>query len=371
MGNENLLNECDRELADLLVQRIKAYARNAVSPEEKSAAERKLMSALTAYGTEEYGAYLRMLFSTMNNIGESYKTKLAEPDSALKKTLEAAVEHAPERFPESATVACQGVEGAYSQQACEKLFSVPDIMFVNSFEGVFKAVSSGLCDYGVLPLENSTAGSVNKVYDLLSQYRAYIVRSARCRVEHKLLAKQGIKLTDIKEIISHEQAINQCAEFLSTLKGVKITFCENTAVAAKYAAQSDRTDIAAISSAACAELYGLKVISNDVRDEGGNDTRFICISKTPEIYPGADRTSIKLTLPHRPGSLYNILARFYAQGINIVKLESRPIPGSDFEFMFYFDASVPASSPELRELLCELERDARTLEYLGSYKETV
>ena len=129
--------------------------------------------------------------------------------------------------------------------------------------------------------------------------------------------------------------------------------------------------MAVIASADCAGLYGMKVIKRNIKDNAANDTRFICISKELEVYPGADRTSIKLTLPHRPGSLYHILARFYASGVNLVKLESRPLPGSDFEFMFYFDVSESVYSPALASLLCELESEVEDFEYLGSYTELV
>ena len=145
--------------------------------------------------------------------------------------------------------------------------------------------------------------------------------------------------------------------------------CRNTAAAAKMIAESGRKDAAAISSAACAPLYGLEILDTDIQNNGNNHTRFICISKKPEIYPGADHTSLMLVLPNRPGALYQLLGRFNAQGINLTKLESRPMPGRDFEFMFYFDIDASVYSPAFIRLIEELDVTLEQFSYLGSYSE--
>ncbi len=367
----------DREIVRLFAERmqtaseIAAYKKEHNLPVYDGAREHALLAKVSELAGENLESYARVLFSTLMNLSRSYQIKAVRPASALSRRVAEAVENTPRLFPEKAIVACQGVEGAYSQAACEKIFAVPSILYMNTFDAVFRAVNAGLCRYGILPLENSTAGSVNQVYDLMSQYHFYIVRSVRRRISHCLLARPGVSLDTVREVYSHEQALSQCAAFFAEHKDVRPVPCENTAVAAKTVAESDRSDIAAISSSSCAELYGLKTLSRDIQDNGGNDTRFICISKTLEVYPGADKTSVKLILPHRPGSLYHILARFYALGINISKLESRPIPGRDFEFMFYFDAEASVYSPALTALLCELEAETEDFEYLGSYSEVV
>ena len=199
---------------------------------------------------------------------------------------------------------------------------------------MFSAIEKGLCRYGIIPLENSTAGSVNKVYDLMLQHEFFIVRSTRLKVDHSLLVRPGTKLSDIREIYSHEQAIGQCQDFLKTLPNVQIIRCENTAAAAKFVAASGRNDVAALASRTCGALYGLTSLRDGVQDQGNNYTRFICISKNLEIYPGADRTSLRMVLAHKPGALYQVLSLFNALGINLNKLESRPIPERDFEFAF-------------------------------------
>jgi chorismate mutase/prephenate dehydratase len=146
---------------------------------------------------------------------------------------------------------------------------------------------------------------------------------------------------------------------------------ENTAVAARLVAESDRSDVAAISSKACEDLYSLKSLADSVQDESNNRTRFICISKNMEIYPGADKTSIMMILPHKPGALYRVLARMYVLGINVIKLESRPLPDRDFEFMFYFDLETSIYSDEFVQLMCELDDFCEEFKYLGSYTEVV
>ena len=223
----------------------------------------------------------------------------------------------------------------------------------------------------MLPLENSTAGSVNQMFDLMMEHSFHIVRTTRVKVSHNLLAKPGASLSGVRDIYSHEQAINQCTEFLSGLPDVRVHVCENTAVAAKRVAESQRDDVAALSSRPCADLYGLEVLSANVQDRDNNYTRFACISKDLEIYPGADRTSLMIVLPHRPGTLYKLLAKFYALDINILKLESRPIPERDFEFMFYFDVECPVASPEFSSLMATIGSLCQECRYLGSYAEVI
>ena len=370
------IDSIDKELVELFNKRMETVKRVAEHKKETGKAlydgerERQLIAKAAERSNKDTEIYTRVLFSTLTNLSRAYQSSMLNGKKALADVISNALKNTENLFPERAVVACQGKEGAYSQQACEKLFKLPQIMYMGSFEAVFKAVDTGLCKYGILPLENSTAGSVNMVYDLMSQYKFYIVRSVRYRVNHALMT-MGSDFSEVKEIWSHEQSLAQCSQFLSEHKDIKVVAFENNAVAAKAAAESRRRDVAVIASADCAGLYGMKVIKRNIKDNAANDTRFICISKELEVYPGADRTSIKLTLPHRPGSLYHILARFYASGVNLVKLESRPLPGSDFEFMFYFDVSESVYSPALASLLCELESEVEDFEYLGSYTELV
>ena len=336
------------------------------------AREREKLADIVAKLPPEMEQYGYTLWSMLFEISRSYQSSLNPQPSALRKDIERAIADTQPLFPPAATVACQGVEGAYSQLACEKLFKHPQVMYFKTFESVFSAIENGFCDYAVLPLENSTAGSVKEIYDLMLSHSSFkIVRSTRLKVDHNLVAKKGTKMSDIKEIFSHPQAISQCAKFLDAMPGVKITACENTAAAAEAVAKSERTDVAAISSYNCVELYGLERLAADIQDRSNNYTRFICISKKLEIYPGADKTSLMLVLPHRPGALYQILGRFYALGMNLIKLESRPLPDREFEFMFYFDLETSVYSAEFIRLVDDLDAICEEFQYLGSYSEVI
>ena len=336
------------------------------------AREREKLADIVTKLPPEMEQYGYTLWSMLFEISRSYQSSLNPQPSALRKDIERAIADTQPLFPPAATVACQGVEGAYSQLACEKLFKHPQVMYFKTFESVFSAIENGFCDYAVLPLENSTAGSVKEIYDLMLSHSSFkIVRSTRLKVDHNLVAKKGTKMSDIKEIFSHPQAISQCAKFLDAMPGVKITACENTAAAAEAVAKSERTDVAAISSYNCVELYGLERLAADIQDRSNNYTRFICISKKLEIYPGADKTSLMLVLPHRPGALYQILGRFYALGMNLIKRESRPLPDREFEFMFYFDLETSVYSDEFIRLVDDLDAICEEFQYLGSYSEVI
>jgi chorismate mutase/prephenate dehydratase len=369
------IDEIDNQICRLFEKRMGAvgqiaeYKRANRLPVADRMREREIISRLTEHMDDEMASYTKIMFTTLFDLSRSYQNRSIIKDSPLAARIERALAETPECFPSNATVACQGIEGAYSQIACEKLFSRPSIMYMNSFQGVFQAVDKNLCRYGILPIENSVHGSVTQVYDLMEKYNFHIVRAIKLQVNHMLLAKNEADISKIKEIFSQEQALGQCSEFLSKLPGVKITVCANTAVAAKLVTDSPRTDIAAISSKSCAELYGLVPICDKIQNSDNNYTRFICISKQLEIYPGADKTSLMFTLPHRPGSLYNIIARFAALGLNLTKLESRPIPGRDFEFMFYFDMDASIYSKEVISLLSELDSSPEKFVFLGSYLE--
>lgn len=377
MDIKELRNEIDRidsELTALFKQRMEIaagvakYKKENALPVFDRERERAVLNSVTEKMPEELQVYTKTLYQTIFDLSRSYQKKLICPESGISKLIGEVIAKTPAERPERAVVACQGVEGAYSQFACDKIFTYPSIMYFSSFEDVFKAVDSGLCRYGILPVENSTAGSVTKVYDLMNSHKFYITHSTRLFIGHALLAPEGATVEGIKEIFSHEQAINQCSDFIASI-GAKVTVCANTAAAAKMVAESGRTDCAAIGSKDCADLYNINVIKSGIQNTDNNYTRFICISKNPEIYPGAKKTSIMMAIPHRPGSLYNIISKFAALGLNMTKLESRPIPGSNFEFMFYFDIDASVYSDNLRTLLCELEQDAEQFSYLGSYTE--
>ncbi|MBQ6395752.1 MAG: chorismate mutase [Atopobiaceae bacterium] len=335
------------------------------------ARERSKIAKMIAKTPREMADQVAILFNHLIETSRARQNKLMGTTSAPVADIEAAMAATDPLFPGEADVACQGVEGAYSQIAADKLFKRPFISYFDTFDGVFRAIEQGFCRYGVLPVENSTAGTVNQVYDLMMRHDFHIVRSVRIKVDHNLLAKPGATLEGIREIYSHQQAISQCSGFLDSLSDVEVHVCDNTAMAARMVAESDRTDIAALSSKSCADLYGLSILRRNVQDKGNNYTRFACISKDLEIYPGSDRTSLMIIVNHEPGALYKVLSRFYSLDINIIKLESRPLPDRDFEFMFYFDLECQVVAPEFKALLSTLEDVCEEVRYLGSYTEII
>lgn len=371
------INEIDHEIVELYGRRMETaraigrYKREHNLPVLDSERERSLLNKVAEQAGEENEQGIRALYHLLIDHSRMRQEMDGHPESPLGQQIREIVAAMPEIFPEKAMIACQGVEGAYSQLACEKMIRYPSILYCRTFENVFGAIESGLCQYGILPIENSLAGSVNSVYDLMIRHHCYIVRSVRIKIDHTLLALPGTRIDEIREIYSHEQAIQQCSAFLSRHKEWHVNVCTNTAAAARMVAESGRRDAAAISSGHCAALYGLECLSSDIQNNSNNHTRFICISKKPEIYPGADHTSLMLVLPNHPGSLYQLLSRFNALDINLIKLESRPLPGRDFEFMFYFDLEASVGSPTFSRLIEELDITMNQFSYLGSYSEIV
>ncbi len=371
------IDDIDREMVRLFGRRMEVsgdiarYKQQNNLPVYDPKRERDKLEEVGAMADPDHRDATQRLYGMLFELSRAAQRQPAPEDAELLDSIQRALKDTPQLFPEKALVACQGVEGANSQAAAQKLFKQPNIMHFSSFEGVFRALDQGLCRYGVLPLENSTAGSVNRIYDLMMQHNFYIVRSTRLKIDHCLMANKGAQLSDIKEIISHEQALQQSEEFLRSLPNVKVKAVANTALAAQMVMESGRKDVAALSSRACAEIYGLNILRYSVQDSGSNFTRFICISKNLEIYPGADKTSMMMVLPHRPGSLYMALGRFWSLGINLNKLESRPLAGSDFEFMFYFDLDTPVYSDAFTRLFHDIGSMCSQFRYLGSYTEVV
>ena len=373
-GCRNEIDRIDGELQLLFEKRMQMAAEISRLKSQRSIStvnaerEREILLRVDGNATPDLRLYSRVLFTTLFDLSRSYQNRLRHPNGAVSDVIAKARRSA--GLPDRGQIACQGVEGAYSQQACDKLFALPGITYFRSFAGVAQAVEKGLCQYGVLPIENSSHGTVNAVYDLVRDHRFFIVRSLKLHVRHALLANPGATMESIREIISHEQAIGQCSRFLKDHPNIKVTAVENTAIAAKQVSESGRNDLAAISSARCAELYGLAVVDDHVQNSDNNYTRFICISKELEIYPGANRISLMMSLPHRPGALYSIIAKFAALGLNLTKLESRPVPGSDFEFLFYFDLESSVDSPETLSVLNELAAvPSERFVFLGNYSE--
>lgn len=370
------IDKLDDELAALFVRRmalcaeVAAYKKQTAKAVRDASRENAIIARLTDGLSEKDAKAVNKLYRAIFDISRASQQELLAGDvkkSALFDELQNAVKS--DRFVPSPAVACQGVEGAYSSLACRKLFEKPQILYFKDFESVFRSVESGLCRYGVLPFENSIHGSVTEVYDRLSKGKVKVAASVKLPIHHALLAADGRTLSDITEVYSHKQAVAQCSDFLAAHRNIKVNICENTAMAAKMVAESDRRDIAAISSESCASLYHLHILGRDLQNSDVNYTMFYCITKEIEIVGEVDKAAFMFNIPNRTGSLADVLGRFAAYGINLIKIESRPICGKDFEFMFYCEADCKGLDEPLVRLLCELSQSLEVFRFIGAYKE--
>ena len=368
------IDAVDDELLRLFLERmdlaeeVAAYKNEHHLPILNKQREREILAKVTEKsGEKEQYAY--HLFSTLFELARSRQAELISAPTKVAAQVDASLAAGGAVFPQTGLVACQGVEGANSQVACDRILPRGNIVYVKTFDAVVSAVESGLCKFGVLPIENSSNGSVRAVYELLQAHKLSVVRSTRLCIRHELLALPGVKMDDITEIYSHEQAIGQCSKFLNGLNGVRVVPCANTAIAAKMVAESGSRHAAAISSHPCAALYGLECVSDAIQDSDNNYTRFFCITKDPIIYAGANRISLIIACDNKPGALYEILSKLAALNINMTKLESCPVSGRNFEFIFFLELEASVQAPGVLPMLEEMERSCASFNFLGSYAE--
>ena len=314
----------------------------------------------------EYGAYARLMYTNLMELSRALQYNIVGGGEELRNLIANA---RPGIEADGARVAYQGIEGANSFEAASLLFPTSELVCRKTFAEVFAAVESGEADYGVLPVENSTAGSVSAVYDLILEHRFFIVGALDMEINHCLAGLRQSELSDIEIVWSHPQALAQCAEYI-TSRGYKSVPCENTAVAARDVAHEKRLNVAAICSKSAAKAYGLKLFEENIQDENGNTTRFIVISKTLCISENANKISLCFSLPHVTGSLYNLLARFSSLGLNLTKIESRPRSGREFDYLFYLDFSGNVHSASVVDLLSRLSEEMPEFSFLGNYFET-
>ncbi|MBR1482090.1 MAG: chorismate mutase [Ruminococcus sp.] len=313
----------------------------------------------------EYGAYARLLYQNIMELSRSLQHNIIHSGDALRQTLAAASDTIPT---DGASVAYQGIRGANSHEAALRLFPDADLRAYPTFSSVFEAVDSGEVRFGVLPVENSTAGSVAAVYDLILKHRSYIVGAFDMKIDYCLGGLRQAEPEDIEIVRSHPQALSQCAEYIEA-HGFEAQSCANTAVAARDVAREKRLNVAAICPYKAAQEYGLKILGDHLQDDKRNTTRFIVISKTLIIPENANKISLCFSLPHVKGSLYGLLCRFNSLGLNLTKIESRPSKTRDFAYLFYLDFTGSVRSESVVELLCQLSAEMPEFSFLGNYFE--
>lgn len=367
----NKLDVIDKKIVKLFEERMdicgkvaetKIASGKAVYDAER---EKQKLDAVSAMADSEFNQVaVRELFSQMMSISRKYQYSiLAEHGRAMKLGFERL-----DQLPmEGVRVVHQGVEGAYSHAAAIQYFGEKaEIYHVARFEDAMKEVQLGNADYAVMPIENSSAGAVIDMYDLLTRYDNYIVAETFLPVNHALLGVPGAKLSDVKTVFSHPQALMQCSAFLND-NGLKQISVENTAVAAKRVVEEGDKSQAAIASEIAGKLYGLELLKPFIQNNQGNTTRFVILANRKVYQKDADKISLCFELPHTSGSLYNMLGNFIFNHVNMMMIESRPIPGKNWEYRFFVDIEGNLQDAGVKNALRGIGAEAQNFKILGNY----
>ena len=359
------IDRIDRQLLPLFLERMGCSQRVAELKQQVGAPvfqpqrEKEILERVSRQAGD-LGSSAAALYQTIMTISRARQHGILGQDCPLRELERTAQRRLPDPL---GRVVCQGMRGAYSHQAARRLFDGADMEFVPEFNQVFQAVAEGAL--GVLPVENSAAGSVTAVYDLILRYRFFIVGAVDVRVEHCLAAAAPGPIT---RVISHPQALAQCSQLIA-VRGLQAEEYSNTAAAAKAVAESKEPGLGAICSEEAAKRYGLTILERGVQNVRNNTTRFVAISQAAVLPDDASKISLCFSLPHTTGSLHSVLQRFSVLGLNLTKIESRPIPGRDFEYDFYLDFTGSIHSQETLGLICALNEELPRFSFLGNYNE--
>ena len=368
----NEIDKLDDELIPLLLRRMD-ISRQVAEYKVKNGIpvlnEKRELEILDDVASKcgEQGEAMKTVFSAIMDASRALQHKIIGGGDTLRTLINSA-KSGKNLTANGEPIACQGVQGAYSGKTAEALFPDSPIIFHKQFEDVFEAVNQNKARYGIIPVENSTAGSVHESYDLIMKYKFFIVGAYDLRVDHCLCAKPGVEFENIDDIYSHPQALSQCNIFLKNFDFTGINF-SNTAAAAKFVSESDKNNIAAICSESAAKKYGLRIIRKGIQNVTNNTTRFIVISKELVIDDDAEKISLIFSAPHRTGSLYRVLGRFSMTGLNLTKLESRPVANGKFDYYFYVDILGSVRDAQTLDLLCALSDELPEFSFLGNYYE--
>ncbi len=366
------IDKIDSELIPLLLKRMSISEKVAQYKVERGIPvlneerEQEILNNVAARCGEQ-GETIKTVFSATMDASRALQHKIIGGGKELRELVESAQIDG-KLTANGAAVACQGVDGAYSGITANTLFPDSPVKYYKQFEDVFEAVNKGEAIYGVIPVENSTAGSVHESYDLIMKYRFYVVGAYDLKIEHCLCAKEGTAYEDIINVYSHPQALSQCGNFLKNFDFTGINF-SNTAAAAEFVANSPQKDIGVICSEFAAKKYGLKILKRNVQNNNNNRTRFIVISKKLVISSDANKISLIFSTADKTGSLYRVLGRFSMAGLNLTKLESRPIENANFNYHFYVDVSGSIKQQSALDLMCALYDELPEFEFLGNFNE--
>lgn len=372
------IDKIDKQMTELFEERMDLVLKVAKYKEENdqkifdSEREKKVIEKNKGYlKNQEYDKSLEDFYNDMMAVSRRFQAKQIFSnymedisDSEVEKVVKSAGLRK-----ESPTVCYQGVPGAYSEEALIATFGADtERVNVKEFEDVFQKLQDEDIDYGILPIENSSTGSISEVYDLMRDYGYYVVGETSIKVDQNLLAIPGTSLEDIKEVYSHPQGIKQSEEFLNTHKDWKRIPFRNTAESAKLVSESKSVEKAAIASRRAAELYGLDVLVPSINYNNNNHTRFVIIGKNLEINDDANKVSIIFSAPHKPGALYGALSYFAENNLNMQRIESRPVIEKSWEYFFYIDFEGNLKDENLKKAIVEIEKNSTYFKLLGNYK---
>ncbi|MCD8144460.1 MAG: prephenate dehydratase [Oscillospiraceae bacterium] len=371
------IDEVDRQIVTLferrmeVTQRVGEYKKQVGMPVLDPKRERDvLQKKIDWLHDPELKTDVTTLYETIMALSRKQQRKLVHEGTELASFARYAAALADCREPvEHPRVVYQGEPGAYSEMAAIDFFG-PDVAAkgLYQFEDPFEALRKGEADYAVLPIENSSTGAIRQVYDLLAQYQCYIVGETTVRVRHCLMALPGTKLEDIDTVYSHEQGLFQCEQFLNQYPHWRRIAQADTAGSAKLVAEQHDPTKAAICSTQAAELYGLEILAEGVNSNSQNTTRFVVISPKMELREGRDKVCISFTTPHESGSLHEVLTIFAVHGLNLVRLESRPIPEHSWEYMFFTEFLGNLTDPEMDGVMHELTQTTEDLRVFGNFQ---
>ncbi|MGN1224208.1 MAG: bifunctional chorismate mutase/prephenate dehydratase [Ruminococcus sp.] len=354
--DHELLSLFERRMA--LCRNVALYKKENNLPVFQPEREKRLLDKIEQEASPELQNAARTLFSVILDISKQLQSRM------LTKLETEPVFTAPD-FTTATKIGCQGTTGANSEAASQQLFPDRPITFYPTFEQVFQAVESGEIEFGVLPVYNSTSGSVTQTYDLMGKYSCCITAMNQVKIKHCLAVKKGTTMEQITAVYSHPQALMQCSDFLKHHHLLPKEY-SNTATAAAFVASDPNATFAAICSEDCAKQNGLDILQTGISNVVPNYTRFICISKKMMVSPDASVISIMMTLPNVPGSLSKILNQFYLQGLDLVKLESRPIQDGSFDVAFYVDFKGNLMDRSIAAFLNELCKSCQDFKLLGN-----
>ncbi len=366
------LDGIDRQIVELFEKRMEICGHVAESKLASGKAvydgerERQKLEAVEAMAHGDFNrTAVTELFSQMMTISRRYQYKLLEEGGKSEDLGFRRVEGLPA---EGARIVYQGVEGAYSHGAALQYFGeAADVYHVEHFGDAMEEVQAGRADFAVLPIENSSAGAVVDLYDILTRYSNSIVAETFLPVNHALLGTAEAKEEQIKTVYSHPQALMQSSGYLNSHRDWKQISMENTAVAARKVLEDGDPTQAAVASEIAGRLYGLKVLKPSIQNNKGNTTRFVILAREQVYRRDAGKISICFELPHRSGTLYNILGHFIFNHVNMVMIESRPIPGRNWEYRFFVDIEGNLEDAAVKNALKGIGAEALNLRILGNY----